>query len=237
MNNRKLIISLVTTMLVTGACSKNHDKNTDEKIQSIVDQTNASNHEQVKKVKADFDKMKNEMDDVTKEAERQSSEALDRVPKSTLNFVNKMVRVDLLNENDLIERSYLDFFELDPTAGVFKSKFENLFFAQSAGICLNLASLDCETTFDYVTLNLKWGTVGSGRFALTEEFKEQGARLPGTAFKSFSKVSKLEKDYLILDLSRPQMSEKFRFDDQLPPRKIKISLLGGSRRKNTILCS
>jgi S1-C subfamily serine protease len=217
MNKTLLKIALMLAAAgLTAACSKTTDNNTDAKIQQMIDQTKANNQAEVEKIKSEFEQMQKNTNHIV-------DEALAAVQKTTLNYVGKVVRVDILDDQGKTQKSYLDFFELDAVSGSYKSKFENLMYMDAAGICVNIASLDCETTYNYQTLVQNFGTVSAGRFKMTDINKAHLSGLPALTFKSTAKVVQLERDFMVLELKAVSTMV---VSDRAPSKKIKISTLG-----------
>ncbi|WP_413582865.1 S1 family peptidase [Bdellovibrio sp. HCB288] len=201
MKSNKLLLALLAATTITSACAKKTDNNTDSSIQKVVDQTNADNKADVEKIKSAFEQSQNEIEQIAKDATLEADESLATLQKSTLNYVDKMIRVDILDENGIQQKSYLDIFELDGTSGSYKSKFETMMSNEAAGICINLASLECETSSNFKKLAQTAGTTTAGRFKPTKANEAFYSRIPDIQIESNTKVTKLERDFMLLQLT------------------------------------
>lgn len=210
-----LFLTVISAALSFVSCTKKEDRRINDDIQITVDQTNPQSDQTAAQVKNNFEAI----NQVIEEANAIALEA----EKSTVSYLEKVVQIELIDENEKVTKSYLDFFELDPHQIVYKSRFENLMVSEMAGICLSLTNDSCESEFDYHQLAKNYYTQSSGRMAIPNSLTKQVDSIPTVLVQTVSKVIKREADYLILELS----AKSFMVANlSATSKKIKISKLG-----------
>ena len=168
------------------------DINNEDKIQTVINETNTKSDSQITDIQKKFDDLMKSVSGTT--------EAVDNASKNVLNFTGKVVRVELIDTNGIVQKSYLDQFELDPTSALFRSKYETVMSFELVGICLSLTETSCKSSSLIPEIFKKFSTEQAGRFNATPEAEEKIKAMPAFPFSKITQVEKIESDALYVSL-------------------------------------
>ena len=186
----KSILIVITAFACS--CQKRSSDNNEDKIQAVIKETKTNSDSEIAEIQKKFDELMKAASDAKKIADSASI--------NIINFTGKVVRVDQLDSNGIVQKSYLDEFELDPISAVFKSKYETIMAFDLSGICFSLTDASCKNVIVMPQLMEKYGTEQSGRFTATPAVQAQIKTMASFPITKITKVERLEADSVYVSI-------------------------------------